>query len=140
MVAKNLCAACYGRWRKYGDPSRYSAAYMKRFDRLIDDQGYAHIYDPDHPNARRGGRVPEHRYVMSKLIGRPLTDAENVHHRNGVKSDNRPANLELWVSTQPKGQRPEDLVEWANEILAHYGPAVLAALKLAAQPEAKEAA
>ena len=33
-------------------------------------------------------------------------------------------NLELWVTTQPAGQRPEDLVKWAREILALYGPLV----------------
>jgi hypothetical protein len=29
----------------------------------------------------------------------------------------------LWVSHQPRGQRPEDLVEWAHEILRRYEPA-----------------
>lgn len=57
---------------------------------------------------------------MEETIGRYLTPNENVHHINGVKTDNRPANLELWVTSQPKGQRPEDLVTWAREILDRY--------------------
>ena len=52
---------------------------------------------------------------------RPLLACETVHHINGVRSDNRPENLELWSSSQPKGQRVADKVQWAREILALYG-------------------
>lgn len=49
---------------------------------------------------------------MEQMLGRPLRDFENVHHRNGIRTDNRPENLELWVKAQPAGQRVTDLVEW----------------------------
>ena len=59
---------------------------------------------------------------MESIIGRPLLPGENVHHKNGDRADNHPSNLELWVSIQPAGQRPEDLVEFAREILKRYDP------------------
>jgi hypothetical protein len=52
---------------------------------------------------------------METLLGRPLLRAEEVHHKNGIKFDNSPGNLELWVSW--KGQRVDDLVAFVVE---HY--------------------
>lgn len=66
--------------------------------------------------------IQEHVAVMSLQLGRPLRDNENVHHINGEKDDNRPENLELWVTQQPKGQRVTDLVEYWTEQLRIYAP------------------
>lgn len=84
------------------------------------EEGYRLLYYPKHPNARKNGRVAEHTVVMSKALGRAILPGETVHHKNGVRDDNRIENLELWVSHQPSGQRPADLVEWAHEILRRY--------------------
>jgi hypothetical protein len=59
---------------------------------------------------------------MQQVLGRPLLPGENVHHRNGDRLDNRPENLELWVDRQPHGQRVEDVVPWAEELLRRYAP------------------
>jgi hypothetical protein len=57
---------------------------------------------------------------MEELLGRYLLPDESVHHRNGVRDDNRPQNLELWTRPQPSGIRASDAVLWAREILARY--------------------
>lgn len=64
--------------------------------------------------------IGEHRIVMERELGRELYPDENVHHKNGVRDDNQPENLELWNTSQPAGQRPEDKVAWARKILALY--------------------
>lgn len=65
-------------------------------------------------------RMREHRRVMELEIGRPLRHEETVHHINGVRSDNRIENLELWSSSHPSGQRVRDKIAWAKEILSLY--------------------
>lgn len=122
VAALGLCMAHYRQSRVGGGTLR--PVRVPKF-RYVDGNGYIRIKEPSHPNADGQGRLFEHVKVMSDLLGRPLWPDENVHHINGVRDDNRPENLQLWCTKQPKGQRIEDKVEWAKEILARYAPEVL---------------
>lgn len=89
--------------------------------RVFASTGYAYVYRQNPPSKRL-----EHRVVMEHIIGRPLFPDENIHHLNGDRSDNRPENLELWSVMQPTGQRIDDKVKFALEILSRYAPDRLA--------------
>jgi hypothetical protein len=80
------------------------------------------LWAPEHPRARNNGRyVFEHILVMEEILGRYLFPEESVHHRNGIRDDNRPQNLELWTRPQPSGIRVSDAIAWAHELLERYG-------------------
>jgi len=116
VAAHGVCGTHYARLRRWGAPE---AGYIAKGHTTR--SGYRMAYAPEDPMAQRNGHVLEHRLVMSRLLGRPLDRIESVHHKNGVRDDNRAENLELWAKCQPAGQRAAELVEWARMIIEKYG-------------------
>lgn len=54
----------------------------------------------------------QHQVVMEGILGRSLVPGEEVHHKNLQRDDNSPSNLELWLTSQPRGARVVDLIDY----------------------------
>lgn len=125
-VGGGLCSTCKVKVAKWGSVdaapgkgAKGRARNSRNSDgRRLTSNGYVLVQRPDGVGETLW--VLEHRYVMEQHLGRPLRSDENVHHRNGHREDNRIANLELWVRFQPNGQRVEDLLQWAHELIERY--------------------
>ena len=87
--------------------------------------GYIVLSSPEYPGSKYPNKTMEHVVVMARHLGRALLPGESVHHKNGIRDDNRIENLELWVKPQPTGCRVQDAVNWAKEILHRYEPEAL---------------
>ncbi len=78
--------------RKYPsckDCVRKARGYKKKKDGRLCSAGYV-----------REGRGRQHRKMMERILKRKLERHEVVHHKNGVKTDNRPENLEIMSQSE----------------------------------------
>lgn len=151
-VCRGYCAKHYYRWRRYGSPlaTTYNMDGPPKVCTVAGCEQVAHgqVLCPKHYQRHRRGApltptkergdgydkdgyiytqvnkrpVAMHRLVMERHLGRRLRPEETVHHKNGVRNDNRIENLELWSSSHPSGQRALDKLEWARQIIARYEP------------------
>lgn len=116
--AHGYCAKHAVRFRKHGSPLTVltpSGQPLGEGEGWINQDGYRLVHRSGY-----SGRVMEHRWVMEQHLGRSLLPDETVHHKNGIRHDNRLSNLELWVSMHPSGQRVEDLLAFAREVMNRY--------------------
>lgn len=86
--------------------------------KFVNSHGYVMVY----VGRERKKYIPEHVLIAEREFGGPLPPGTDVHHINGIKDDNRPENLEIWLSkSHPSGQRVEDQLKRARRLIATYG-------------------
>lgn len=143
------CSSCQYKYYKEKKPEKFKTAMDRVYDKIAKKRRRAKGFCDDHKfhnGPRKEGynlkgykivilidpetgdysrRTYEHVLVMEQKIGRRLVKGEIVHHKNGVRDDNRPENLELWNKGQPAGQRVEDRIPYYIEFLEQYGYKVL---------------
>jgi hypothetical protein len=124
--ARHLCRIHYRRLMRTGDVQAERPVRSEPSGAWI-HHGYRVVMVAPADRWLVGGRSHdlEHRLVMARLLGRPLTPDESVHHRDGNRLRNTKENLELWSRWQPRGQRVIDKLGWAVEILQRYMPEAL---------------
>lgn len=134
LHASGLCGTHYRRLRTRGSTEDATPVGQlprpspKRTSKGWITAGYRYVPVAEDERILAGGALylAEHRLVMARHLSRPLREDESVHHRNGDRLDNALANLELWSTAQPAGQRVSDKVVWAVALLSRYAPELLA--------------
>ena len=98
------CKTMIPAYDESGNPRKYAYRHQLLGDknpnwnggRFIGSMGYWLVYKPDHHLADLDGYVLEHRLVYEEYYKCSLLPSAIIHHKNKIKTDNRPENLEVW--------------------------------------------
>ena len=108
--SSGMCGAHYMRHKRYGDASYVTGReeWLARCRAAAPKLGKAKSETYKKLHSRH-----EHRVVAERMLGRALKHGEIVHHKDGNKHNNDPANLE--VMTQAEHARLHMLERYGHE-------------------------
>jgi HNH endonuclease len=112
-LAKNYCQAHYYQLQRGGSLRPIRGRVIG--PGWLDKKGYKII-------SVNGKSKRQHRHIMEQHLGRSLYENETVHHKNGVRTDNRIENLEIKVGAHTQGITIRDALSYADEIIDRYRP------------------
>lgn len=128
VSARRMCGSHYAQ-AKAGRPLTIGGK------RVYGPRGAGHVNKDGYRVIGVGGRSRfEHQIIAEEALGRPLLRGEEIHHLNGDRLGNwtdgpfvlnergnlASGNLEIWSTSQPKGQEVGPKVEWALDLLGLY--------------------
>lgn len=103
------CKPCFGtskdgeitrkHWIRTGSPPSFQNGYVSLCIGRVAPED-AQLFKA---MASSNGRVAEHRFVMARILNRPLFSYELVDHRDGNRDNNHPDNLRIYI----KGKQEE---------------------------------
>jgi hypothetical protein len=88
--------------------------------KVTSKDGYILINNHSHPRSSKSGYVLQHILIWEEANGKPLPKGWIIHHLNGIKSDNRLANLQAlpnkkhYLVLQAKAKRIQELEALLN--------------------------
>ena len=103
-IANKRCHSCVAKDSKLGVNTRGNNNVNWNGGKKTNRKGYIQVklsHDNFfYPMVDANKYVLEHRLIMAQSLGRCLSAWEKVHHKNGIKEDNRIDNLELTTNAQ----------------------------------------
>jgi hypothetical protein len=96
-LCKCGCGDVVGEWKYRANRNQpifkqgHNLNCRRKPEKWLNEKGYVVLFR----KLSDGGPIFEHRYIMEQHLGRKISPSEDVHHKNGVKTDNRIKNLEV---------------------------------------------
>ncbi len=115
---KRICLFCKGVFavqrcirKNYCSKECRHASRINIGHRYVGKNGYWYI------KVSSGKYELEHRIIAESILKRPLTDKENVHHINGIKTDNSPENIRVFESNSAHVKHHAQALNWGVKYL-----------------------